>query len=291
MSDELRPAHDVLPFGRAPRPDSGPALTARLREVMTTNLGDHATGLDRVRIDAETVPGSPDVARIDVDVTGLVVRAMTPADAPDPAETVEHVTARDQAVARAISAQGHPVTVAGVAVDLDVEIRDLRFTWVEGADGSLSIEESGQSTEAPVNGHLRAAASRDALVSTVRELATKALADQGFTLTSLDVDLASRGPRAASIVASAKIRKGFLSASAQITATASIDQAMVLTLSDLGATSRNPVVAALLLAVRGKLDQLDGKRVDLASSLPPGVTLSDVRLEVGEQLVLSVRVG
>ncbi|MBD7998320.1 MULTISPECIES: hypothetical protein [Oerskovia] len=291
MSDDQSPAHDVLPFGRAPRPDNGPALAERLRDVMTKNLGDHATGLDRVRIDAATVPGSPDVQSLDVDVTGLVVRAMGAADAPDPAENVEHVTAREQAVARAIRAQGHPVTLAGVAVDLDAEIRDLRFSWVEGADGSLSIEEAPQSTEHPVSGHLRAAASRDALVSTARELATKALADQGFTLTSLDVDLASRGPRAASIVASAKIRKGFLSASAQITATASIDQAMVLTLTDVGASSRNPVVAALLLAVRGKLEEVDGKRIDLASSLPPGVTLSDVRLDVGEQLVLSVRVG
>ncbi|MEK8226614.1 hypothetical protein NKG05_11755 [Oerskovia sp. M15] len=94
-----------------------------------------------------------------------------------------------------------------MAVDLDAELRGFRFTWVEGTDGSLSIEEAGQSTEQPVSGHLRAAASREALVTTVRELATKALADQGFTLTALDVDLASRGPRAASIVASAKIRK------------------------------------------------------------------------------------
>ncbi|MFD6091143.1 hypothetical protein ACFWGN_03375 [Oerskovia sp. NPDC060338] len=291
MPDDLSPAHDVLPFGRAPRPDSGSALADRLREVMTRNLGPHASGLDRVRIDAATVPGSPDVQSLDVDVTGLVVRAMGAADAPDPAENVEHVVGREHAVARTIRAQGHPMTIVGVAVDLDAEIRDLRFTWVEGGDGSLAIEESGQSTEHPVSGHLRAAASRDALVTTVRELATKALADQGFTLTALDVDLASRGPRAASIVASAKIRKGFLSASAQITATAEIDQAMVLTLSNIGATSRNPVVAALLLAVRGKLEQVDGKRIDLASSLPPGVTLSDVRLEVGDQLVLSVRVG
>lgn len=291
MPDDLSPAHDVLPFGRAPRPDSGYALAGRLREVMTRNLGPHASGLDRVRIDAATVPGSPDVQSLDVDVTGLVVRAMGAADAPDPAENVEHVVGREHAVARTIRAQGHPVTIVGVAVDLDAEIRDLRFTWVEGGDGSLAIEESGQSTEHPVSGHLRAAASRDALVTTVRELATKALADQGFTLTALDVDLTSRGPRAASIVASGKIRKGFLSASAQITATAEIDQAMVLTLSNIGATSRNPVVAALLLAVRGKLEQVDGKRIDLASSLPPGVTLSDVRLDVGEQLVLSVRVG
>jgi len=291
MPDDLRPAHDVLPFGRAPRPDSGPALADRLREVMAANLADHATGLDRVRIDATTFAGTADVESIDVDVTGLVVRAPEGTDVTNPAETVEHVAAREQAVARTIRAQGHPLVVAGVAVDLDAEFRDLRFTWVVGTDGSLSVEEAPQSTEQPVSGHLRAAASRDALVSTVRELATKALADQGFTLTALDIDLASRGPRAASIVASAKIRKGFLSASAQVTATAEIDQAMVLTLTDVGATSRNPVVAALLLAVRGRLEQVDGKRIDLASSLPPGVTLSDVRLDVGEQLVLSVRVG
>jgi hypothetical protein len=289
MAHDQSIAHDVLPFGRAPRPATGPALADRLHEVMSTNLGAHATGLDRVRIEAATATGGPDVESLEVDVTGLVVRAMRGSDTP--AATVEPVAAREEAVARLIRAQGHPVTVAGIAVDLDTEFRDLRFAWVEGADGSLSIAEAEQSTERPVSGHLRAAASRDALVRTARELATTALAGQGFTLTDLDIDLASRGPRAASIVASAKIRKGFLSASAQLTATAEIDQAMVLTLSNVGATSRNPVVAALLLAIRGRLEQVDGKRVDLAASLPPGVTLSDVRLDVGEQLVLSVRVG
>ncbi|MHA7134384.1 hypothetical protein [Oerskovia turbata] len=289
MAHDQTKAHDVLLFGRAPRPATGPALADRLREVMSANLGAHATGLDRVRIEATTAPDGPDVESLDVDVTGLVVRATHSTGTP--ATTVDPVTAREEAVARLIRAQGHPVTVAGIAVDLDAELRDLRFTWVEGADGSLSIAEAEQSVEQPVSGHLRAAASRDALVRAARELATTALAGQGFTLTDLDIDLASRGPRAASIVASAKIRKGFLSSSAQLTATAEIDHAMVLTLSNVGATSRNPVVAALLLAVRGRLEQVDGKRVDLASSLPPGVTLSDVRLDVGEQLVLSVRVG
>ncbi|MEK8226615.1 hypothetical protein NKG05_11760 [Oerskovia sp. M15] len=71
---------------------------------------------------------------------------------------------------------------------------------------------------------------------------------------------------------------------------------MVLTLSDVGAASRNPVVAALLLAVRSKLEEFEGKRIDLASSLPRGPPLGRAarrrRAARAERPAgLSVRVG
>jgi hypothetical protein len=47
----------------------------------------------------------------------------------------------------------------------------------------------------------------------------------------------------------------------------------------------------LLGAARGKIEEVAGRRIDLAEALPPGVRLADVTLEVGDQVVLTARLG
>jgi hypothetical protein len=66
---------------------------------------------------------------------------------------------------------------------------------------------------------------------------------------------------------------------------------MVLTIGDVHLTSGNPFVAAMLGVVRGRVEAMANRRVDLQAALPPGVRLTDVRLDAGEQLVLSARLG
>ncbi|QJW36899.1 hypothetical protein [Cellulosimicrobium protaetiae] len=296
---DLRPAHDVLPLGPAPRPATAAELLARLRPALLDALGPTVEGSERVRLDADL--DGPDVARLDVDLTGVHVRVGSAqheaghggaADATDPAtRDVEDVRSREDAELRRLRLDAHPLLVEDVPVDVDAEVAGLRFRWVEDTAGALGVEPVEPDDAAPVSGHVRVAAPRDALVATARRLVATELESIGLTLASLDVELASAGPRSVSLRGFARVRKGILSASVRAAGTAEVDAHMVLTVRDLELSSRNPVVAALLLAARGELAKAEGHRVDLASDLPPGVRLADVRVEVGETLAVTARLA
>ncbi|WP_454729183.1 hypothetical protein [Cellulosimicrobium protaetiae] len=292
---DLRPAHDVLPLGRAPRPTTASDLLARLRPVLLDALGPTVQGAERARIDADL--DGADVARLDVDLTGVHVRVgsasqgtPTGATAAGPATSdVEDVRSREDAVLRRVRVDAHPLLVEDVPVDVAAEAEGLRFRWVEDTTGGLGVEGVEPDDAAPLTGHVRVAAPRDAVVETARRLVATELQNLGLTLASLDVALESAGPRSVTLRAFARVRKGILSASVRATATAEVDAQMVLAVRDLELSSRNPVVAALLVAARGELAKVEGRQVDLVSDLPPGVRLADVRVDVGETLAVSAR--
>ena len=288
---DLRPAHDVLPLGTAPRPTSAADLLARLRPVLLDALGPTVQGAERAQIDADL--DGADVARLDVDLTGVHVRvggAPSGATTPGPATSdVEDVRSREDAVLRRLRVDAHPLVVEDVPVDVVAEAEGLRFRWIEDSAGGLGVEGVEPDDAAPLAGHVRVAAPRDAIVATARRLVATELQNLGLTLASLDVELESAGPRSVTLRAFARVRKGILSASVRATATAEVDAHMVLTVRDLELSSRNPVVAALLLAARGELAKAEGHQVDLVSDLPPGVRLADVRVEVGETLAVTAR--
>ncbi|MFB7887234.1 hypothetical protein ACFCZ3_04285 [Cellulosimicrobium cellulans] len=292
---DLRPAHDVLPLGTAPRPTTAAELLARLRPVLLDALGPTVQGAERARLDADL--DGADVARLDVDLTGVHVRVggaspSTPTDTTSTGPTtsdVEDVRSREDAVLRRVRVDAHPLVVEDVPVDVVAEAEGLRFHWVEDAAGGLGVEGVEPDDAAPLTGHVRVAAPRDAIVATARRLVATELQNLGLTLASLDVELESAGPRSVTLRAFARVRKGILSASVRATATAEVDAQMVLAVRGLELSSRNPVVAALLVAARGELAKVEGRQVDLVSDLPPGVRLADVRVDVGETLAVSAR--
>jgi hypothetical protein len=272
---------DLVPLGRAPRPSTGEDLAARLRAT----LAQHLENSDAVRVFAE-VDGA-DVPQLQVDATGLVVGEL-PGSLTRSAVSVDG-RERTPGIIGAFRLDAHPATVAGVPVDVRAELANVPFAWVDGQDGSLAAELLEPTADAPVTGDLRVAAPRERLLEAVRSQVTALAAAQGVAVSRLDIRLVSEGPRAVSVVADAKLRKGLLSASARGRATATVDDALGLTLSDVEVSSGNPLVTALLSVARGRLDQVAGKRIDLAGQLPPGIRLSDVRLDVGEDVVLTVR--
>ncbi|MFB8228320.1 hypothetical protein [Cellulosimicrobium sp. NPDC055967] len=291
---DLRPAHDVLPLGTAPRPTTAAELLARLRPALLGLLGPTVEGADRARLDADL--DGPDVSRLDVDLTGVRVRVGSQGAARSAehasgrsSRDVEDVRSREDAVLRRVRVDAHPLLVEDVPVDVVAEAEGLRFRWVEDTAGGLGVEGVEPDDAAPLTGHVRVAAPRDAIVATARRLVATELQNLGLTLASLDVELESAGPRRVTLRGFARVRKGILSASVRATATAEVDARMVLAVRDLELSSRNPVVAALLVAARGDLAKVEGRQVDLVSDLPPGVRLADVRVDVGETLAVSAR--
>jgi hypothetical protein len=66
---------------------------------------------------------------------------------------------------------------------------------------------------------------------------------------------------------------------------------MVLAVRDVQLASGNPIVAALLGTIRGRVDAATSRDINLAEQLPDGVRLADVRLDVGQELVVSARLA
>jgi hypothetical protein len=277
---------DAIPLGRVPRPTTGPDLADRLRAGLQQVTAGAVEGLDRARLEA-TVDG-PDVPVLLVDLTGVAVRTRAPARRTTGAGQVAH---REQGALRTASVTAHPVTVAGVPAHLDAVLDGLTFTWLEGTDGSLAVTLVEPGEETPVSGQARLAVDRDRLVEATREVLAGTLATQGFALASLEVDLTSHGPTSVGVRADAKVRKGMLTAVARVAATVEVSGDLVLTVRDVEATSRNPLVAALLVAFRSRLDAVEGRRVDLGAALPHGVRVQELRLGVGDELVLTVRLA
>ena len=277
----------LLPLGPAPRPTSGDDLAARLRALAARAAGPGATGLDRADVTAEL--DGADVAALALDLTGVAFGAQQ--KAPGVSWAPASVTAREEGTVRRLRVDAHPLTAVDLPVDVTAEAEGLRFAWVEGSDGQVGFEPVEPDDAHPVSGQARVAVSRAGLVATVHGLLAVSLQSQGITLSDLDVQIDSHGPRAAGLRIEAKIRKGFLSAGVSATASASVDAAMVLSVGDVRISSGNPLVAAMLGAVRGRVEAAAHRRVDLAAALPPGVRLTDVRLDVGEELVVSARLG
>ncbi|MCA5893294.1 hypothetical protein LEP48_07965 [Isoptericola sp. NEAU-Y5] len=278
---------DLVPLGPAPRPTTGDDLAARLIDLARQAGGGTVTGLERARVTADL--DGADVAALELDLTGVAFGAGQ--QAPGASWSPVSVSSREPGTVRRLRVDAHPLTAVDLPVDVTAEAAGLRLAWVEGSDGQVGVEAVEPDDAHPVTGHARVAVSRAGLVATVHGLLAVSLQSQGIQLTGLDVRLDPRGPRAAGVRIDAKIRKGFLSAAVTATASAAVDDAMVLTVGDVQISSGNPLVSAMLGAVRGRVEAAANRRVDLAAALPSGVHLTDVRLDVGEELVISARLG
>jgi hypothetical protein len=286
---------EAIPLGTAPRPADAADLVARVRVALAEALGGRAVGLERANIRA-VLDGS-DVASADIDLTGVVVRADgAPGQAGGAADAAKQwrpvVVRREPGTLRRLRVDAHRLVAVDLPVDITAEVEGLRFDWVEGSDGRVGIEPVEPSEAHPVAGHARVAVDKAGLVATARGLLTVVLQQQGVTLTGLDVDLVSRGPRAAALRVDAAIKKGmFLSARVQATASVSVDENMVLAVRDVQLASGNPIVAALLGTIRGRVEAATSRDIDLAEQLPDGVRLADGRRDVGQELVVSARLA
>jgi len=275
---------DVLPLGRTPRPATGEELAARLHATVSESLAGLA---DASRVNVSARLEGADVTELDVDLTGVVVTRV-PSSAPEAPPAVA-VRERTPGVVGRLRVQAHPLTALDVPVDVDADLARVPFAWVESPDDRLGVELLEPPATDPVTGSVRVAAPREQVLEAVRRVATRVAARQGVTLQQLDVDLVQQGPSGFAVRLDARVRKGLLGASVQARATATISEALVLTLADVDLSSGNPLVGAMLSMARSRVDAVAARPIDLAAQLPPGVRLQDVRVEVGEQLVLTAR--
>ncbi|MGV8881414.1 MAG: hypothetical protein ACOH19_04625 [Rhodoglobus sp.] len=282
---------DYLVIGKAPRPTSGAELDERLRGVLKQMAADSTgaiSGLDSAKV--ESVIDGADVAQLALDFTGVRIGLDGGTSTGSAYESFGIAQTVEQGVVREFHVRANPVTFQGVDVVIDGSVAALRFQWAVDEKGRLGV---GPSDEG--NGRLRiqlhAETNQDALVAAATELLETQLSEAGVTVSDVDVDLQSVGPREARVVASAKIRKGILGASATFRAHATIDDQMVLCVTEPQLSSRNPIVAGLLLVTRDRITQAVASPIDLNASLPDGLHLQDVTLDLSERIRVDLQFG
>lgn len=187
-----------------------------------------------------------------------------------------------------LEARAHPVTIAGAAVNIDAELNDQPVRWLAaGAETFLEVVEP--SAAQPVSGHLRVTVAREEAIDAARRVISRALAAEGLELVALEADLTGTDGHSVQLDATARIRKGILSASARVRGTARLHDDLVLHFSDVAVTSRNVVVAAVLAVVRGRIEQATREPIRLGDTLPPGVRLAEVAVRIDRDVEISAR--
>jgi len=291
MSSETDRPDDYLVIGAAPRPTSGAALdqmlTVVLRQIATESVGS-VSGIESVKV--ESVLDGADIAKLSLDLTGLRVGVDSTEAPPSTYEKFGQPQQLEEAVVREFHVRANPLVFQGVEFVLDGSVDDLKFQWAVDEASRLAIGPSAEGT-GRLRIQLRAETNQDALVAAATELLQQQVAEAGVTVSDLDVDLQSVGPREATVFVKAKIRKGILGASATFEAKAAIDDAMVLRITEPQLSSRNPVVAALLLVTREKINEAVASPIDLNASLPSSLHLRDVALDLGERIRVDLTFG
>jgi hypothetical protein len=140
-----------------------------------------------------------------------------------------------------------------------------------------------------VHGSARVAIPVRDLEAAAERIGSQVAAANGLRLTRLDLRLTPAGANGVAVVVEAQVKKSLLSATVEAGMTATVDDALGVTVRDVKVSSRNPVVAALLGAARSKVERYDGRRFDLVAELPAGLRLTDVSVDVGNDVVLTAR--
>ena len=281
---------DFLVLGDAPRPTTGDALNRMLRLVVQRAAAQttEIAGLDSISI--ESALDGPNITSLDLDLTGLRVSINGTDAAPLSEEQLGQVVSREEGVIREFRIRANPLTFQDVDVVLDGSVESVKFVWAVDDRARLGMGESDEPL-GRLRIQLSAETDQQALVTAATELLQQQVAEAGVTVSDLEVELQSVGPRSATMRANAKVRKGILGASAAFEANASIDNNMVLRITEPQLSSRNPVVAALLFAIRDRITAAVASPIDLNESLPPWLHLRDVTLDLGERIRVELSFG
>lgn len=278
-----------LPLGPAPLPSTGEDLLARVRDLLLT--ATDAGVADAIAAGSSAEVEGTDVVTWTTDATGVVVprEALDAADR-TPAGTGA-VTGRDRGVVRDLVVHADPMTVAGAAVRLDVRLAGIPFDWVTTTGDGVGVDPVEPDADHPVTGTVDLSVAKQELLAAVREVATEQAAAAGVSLGQLEVDVHGVDARTVRVDIRAQVRRGILGARVTGGATAGVDGDLVLRVRDLELSSPNPIVGAMVAVARSRVEAAVGRPRSLARYLPPGVRVSALSVEVGDDVVVHVGLG
>ena len=274
----------MLPFSPGAVPTTDTELTSRLTDGLTqllrpreaSTLTVTAAGATAEHLDAVSL----DLSGAEIDpVAGEVPTAGgTPV-------SVDRVTVL-----------ADPLTVGGVRAQVRGELRRVPAAWVTDGAGMLWLvpQQDGRPAGAAgaAEGEVEVAAQIADLEAGVLAIGRPMLAERGFTLTGVQLQVEATGASRAEVRVRAQVRRGILSATVDGRGTASVDEALVLTLTDLNVSSANPLVSMGLAMVGRHLQAWEGRRIDLGGYLVGGLRVRQVAVYSADgRVAVSAQVG
>lgn len=269
-----------IKLGLGTRPTDSAALESALRMQL---LHGGVTNPANLQLTA-TLDGD-DIALVNVDASGVVVRSPSGQQGPD---TLEGVAASTPGVLREVHVTAAPIQIDTLPVTVQIDAANVPFTWVESGS-AWGIEGSNDQT-AGTAGSARIAVEQARLTEAIGPLTDDLTRAMGVAVRDVQVSMTSNHPRHVRIDASANVKKGIIGAPVRAVADVDLEGA-VLTVRELDVSSTNPLASALIGAFSGKVQEFVGQRVDLNEYLPLGLKLQDAQIDVGPEIVLTASVG
>ncbi|WP_137845930.1 hypothetical protein [Microbacterium sp. 2FI] len=282
---------DAAPLGAAPLPRTDAELSERLWEIVTGSLEEPRDGWASVPGVTALFGAHPGIASAALDLTGFTVGtpATPPADPvtpPVPPRNAEIATSTPAQIDR-LSFIAAPLEVWGVRVHATFDAEDIPVEWITDTAGELWLRVDETRAD-QLRARFRVRVAVDAAREGLRTVLTQALAAERLTLSDFDMDVRAKRRGVVEASGQARLRRGILSAKARARAVVRLDpRRMTATVERVSVRSANPFVALALLAARSHIRAAQGQVIDLNASMPAGVRLSALTVDV-EQGVLVV---
>jgi hypothetical protein len=179
-----------------------------------------------------------------------------------------------------------PLSLGPVSVDLSLDARDVQLR-----QGTDSNDQIALSLDRATDGNIEISVTRIDLEALVAKLAQDQAKKHGITIDNVQLKLRQENAHSVAAEINLRARKLFLSASIRVTARLDLDDELNLKLSGLNCTGDGGIATVACGILTPYLRKVDGREFPLMA-LPLGkVRLRDVRLTVGEKVVVAAEFG
>lgn len=220
----------------------------------------------------------PHLEAITVSLDGARLRPDSPQPSPVSGETLPALEI-DRLTLTAL-----PLSLGPVALDLSLAAREVQFRRGKDANDEIAL-----SLDSATDGNIEISMAPADLEALVAKLAQDQAKKHGISIEEVQLKLRQENPHSVAAEVNLRARKIFLSASIRISARLDLDDELNLKLSGLNCTGDGRIATLACGILTPYLRKVDGREFHLMS-LPLGkVRLRDVRLTVGDKLVVTAQ--
>ncbi len=221
----------------------------------------------------------PHLTAINVSLDGARLRADSPrppiSSGSAPAFEVDQFTLR-----------ASPLSLGPAAIDLSLSAREVQLGQGKDADDQIVL-----SLENAAEGQLEISATQTVLEAVIAKLARDQASQQGITIEDVQLKLQQKSAHSVAVEVHLRARKLFLAASIRVIGQLDLDDQLNLKLSGLNCTGDGGIATLACGILTPYLRKIDGREFPLMS-LPLGhVRLRDVRVSIGDKLVVTAEFG
>lgn len=296
-----------MPLGPGPRPASGDELAGAIRELLFEDAEQVewlVSGAERTQVRAHME--GPNIRSLTVDLTGVMADFNLDAPPPPPEEEAQEavepppapaVVSNEAATLARATLRGSPVHIQGVPVMFEASAENVRFEWLELADGASAVrlpepERRWFRGRSSSRVSLRLGAGVDDFLAAVAEMARMAIKEAEVPLRFQEerLSITTSRPGRMRIDGSVRLRWKIFRPRFRIRTTLRIGKRHVIRLSGTKFSSSNPFVHAGLWLFRRRMNKELHQSFDLAQELSPW-TITGLAVRAGKRIELDVQLA